>query len=274
VNKILAVRPAFRIFCLTVSLGVALSSPSSGATSGAKPLAFNSVPTPKFAFPHYHTIGSYLEVRTSTQSVVAVNAVLRSAVIRFEHRFKVAAEQELRSVGGYIPPEYGLFETLTNVNFASANSDVVSVLLPTVQAYPAGVPYEAWLATTVMVSNGKSIDLSKALFVRQSSALHAIARAVYSDIVSGSTPTERCVAEGLKIITNTAALRGGFAPTKSHYRYFALTSNGLAVGIPQAQVASDACGRVEETIPYKALLPYLSSNGKELVAAVQSSGEH
>ena len=58
-------------------------------------------------------------------------------------------------------------------------------------------------------------------------------------------------------------------PTMSNYRYFALTPQGLAVGFEQDTVASPPCGRVEVTVPYSVLRPYLSRLGATLIAAVR-----
>ena len=59
-----------------------------------------------------------------------------------------------------------------------------------------------------------------------------------------------------------------YRPTARNYRYFALTPNGLAVG----SWLEEACTRLQATVPYTRLRPYLTSLGRQLVAGVRRPG--
>lgn len=56
-----------------------------------------------------------------------------------------------------------------------------------------------------------------------------------------------------------------YAPRAHNYRYFALTIRGLAVGFWQAP----ACDRLQATVRYSHVRPYLSKLGERLVAGVR-----
>ena len=74
-----------------------------------------------------------------------------------------------------------------------------------------------------------------------------------------------CVARGPRKL-----LAEGTRPTAENLAHFALTPAGLAVGFKAGQVAGQACGRVEATVPYATLAPSLGPLGKRLVAGVRA----
>jgi hypothetical protein len=59
-----------------------------------------------------------------------------------------------------------------------------------------------------------------------------------------------------------------YVTSARNYREFALTPTGLAVGVNE----TGACGRMEATVPYRMVRPYLSTLGETLVAGVRRPG--
>jgi hypothetical protein len=58
----------------------------------------------------------------------------------------------------------------------------------------------------------------------------------------------------------------GLRPVAENFKYFALVPAGLALGFPNGQIAGLACGRIEVTVPYGQITPYLSSLSRVLVS--------
>jgi hypothetical protein len=94
------------------------------------------------------------------------------------------------------------------------------------------------------------------LFAAPSRALPVLARAWKAQVRRTQPQMWRCV----KVIPSA------YRPTARNYRLFALTPRGLVVGFWQAP----ACNRLQATVPYAALRPYLSRLGARLIAGVRA----
>ncbi|MGA2037610.1 MAG: hypothetical protein ABSH04_08525 [Acidimicrobiales bacterium] len=175
----------------------------------------------------------------------------------------MAVSEEARVA--YVPEAGpGVYALTPRSDLMSASSTVVSALIPALRLFPGGNDGEGWLSTTIDVSSGKSIQILD-LFEAPAAALRAIGTSAHAFVMAGNS----CVRGEDLYLEQTRQPVPGFSPTGANYRYLALTRAGLAVGFPNGQLASPSCGRVEVTIPYKVIAPYLNKVGKSLVSGVR-----
>lgn len=203
------------------------------------------------------TRGTYPQVSRPGVDLVAVNTVLRRAVLDDERRFVA----KMRPVDPRTAP--GLYQTSPRRRLISASSIVVSALIPTVALFPAGNDGDGWLSVTVQVATGRRVGIAD-LFGDPSKGLKALASAVRKRL----TAVNMCV-KGSILGDPTMSFARGFAPTIDHYKHFALTPGGLAIGYPLGQVSGPMCGRIEFTLPYSIVRDYFSPLGQELVQGVR-----
>lgn len=222
---------------------------------------------PALGVARYRSSGAYLRVSASEISLTAVNRDLRRSALADEKAYAVSAEHDERE-GGKSGIGFGRYLVAPVRRLVSASSVVVSELVPVLEAYPAGVPAETWESLTVDVPSARGVGLAQ-LFSSPSQGLSVLAARAYREVLAGDSQTDHCVqlVQGRRPVGGSPP--GAFAPSVANYEHFALTASGLAVGIPQGAVASDVCGRVEATIAYSTLRPYLSALGRRLVAGVR-----
>jgi hypothetical protein len=264
---------------LTITLGltIVMAQPAwmggvAGALAGVaapQALVVEEVALPPLGVPHYWSSGEYLRVSFPNISTRVINKVLRRSALADEKDYAALALREERSLGRTLPVELGRYAVTPEKGLVSASSVVVSALIPVEEAYPAGVVGEVWQSQAVETASGRAVVDLQQLFSYPKQALLVVADRVYSDVVTGKSPTDLCVQEAEGHQVTRGPPPGAFAPTAADYRYFALTPTGVAIGIPQGAVASDACGRVEVTIPYLTLHPYFNSLGRRLVSGVR-----
>jgi hypothetical protein len=249
-----------------VSLWTNGSQVGLGSVAPIRGIEVSESPLPPLGVPHYQSSGTYLRVFSSEISVRAVNEALQGSALANERVFAMSARDEERRLGKTVPLEPGRYTVTPDRHLISASSVVVSALIPVLEAYPAGVPDEVWQSQTVEVPSGRPVVNLETLFSDPQRALSVVADATYGDVVSGKSVTDLCVqqVQGHRVAGGPAP--GGFAPTAANYKYFALIATGVAIGIPQGAVASDACGRVEVTIPYSVLDGYFNSLGRLLAS--------
>jgi len=137
--------------------------------------------------------------------------------------------------------------------YLSASTGVVSALLPMRELYPGGNDGDGWIAVTVRVPSGERVSLGQ-LFTDPSVALPALAGAWLGRLTDG---------ERTYCVVNYLA---DYTPTLSHYKNYALTPEGIAVGFWQ----EPACERLAAIVPYSAIRPYLSPFGQRVVATVRA----
>jgi hypothetical protein len=131
----------------------------------------------------------------------------------------------------------------------------VRALLPAIKLYPCGTEGRTWVATTVRVSSAARVSITD-LFVQPAPALRVLERAWKTQIRRSQPRMWQCA----------KASSATFPPTAHNYRYFALTPRGLALGLGQG---APTCDRVQGTVPYPILRPYLSRLGATLIAGVR-----
>jgi hypothetical protein len=128
----------------------------------------------------------------------------------------------------------------------------VSALLPrTLQTCCSQPGGEGWLSITVRVPSGRPVAIS-ALFADRSRGLRVFGSAWRAAIRRQGNPCPDTYQE----VYGTSA---------RNYREYALTPEGLAVGVDE----TGACGPMEATVPNDIVRPYLSTLGKELIAGVR-----
>ena len=189
-----------------------------------------------------------------------MNAALRNTLLAEQRRYaRVALADEAQNPAPVQLGYQGLFETSTVPRLISANTVVVSALIPVDEIFPGGHEAGYWLSVTVLVPSGAQVRLPQ-LFANPSRALRAIARLARSTLRRESS----CVRQSM---ARDPLLERGFAPRVANFRHFALTTRGLTIGFPIGQVALGICNRVQTTLPYAAIRSRLSRLGRDLVAA-------
>jgi hypothetical protein len=139
----------------------------------------------------------------------------------------------------------------------SASTLVVSALFPVKLCEPGATGCDFWFSITVWVPSGEVIVLQR-LFAHPRTGLRALADLVKRRIVASN----RCVARFLDT--------KGIGPTWDHYRSWALTPSGLAIGFDTSQISNPFCGPVQVTVRYQSIRLYLSTLGKELVLGTRT----
>jgi hypothetical protein len=214
--------------------------------------------TPALSPCHFVTSGTYPQVSSRGLDLRAVNATLRDAVIDDERAF----------VG---PPSCrpthmvkGTYRTLPRRSLMSASTRVVSFLIPLLGLVGGGNEGQRWISVTARVPSGARVSFLDLL------GNHDALEPVAAVIRRGTLRDNVCV-------RNAVALPGGdgrryadgLAPVAENFKDFGLTPAGLSIGFPNDDVTGAVCGRIEVTVPYQLIEPYLSSLERELVAAVR-----
>lgn len=213
-------------------------------------LAIVQARTPRLRVPRYDTSGTYPQVTGGSMDLHAVNAALRGAVLADQRVFAPYARSEKPKVAY---PDHGVYRTGADRKYVSASTVVVSALIPlTREVFPGQPGGDGWLGITVRVPSGTRVTITD-LFADPGQGLRALATAWKARI--RRTPGRPC----LRIYSSD------YRPTAEHYRAFALTPAGIAVG--SREVA--ACYRLVATVPYPVLQPFLSKLGSTLVAGVR-----
>jgi hypothetical protein len=219
-------------------------------SDSASPLTVIKAPTPRFRVPRYDTRGTYPQVRGSDLDLRKVNAALREAVLADQRQYAPYARKAARVANPY----RGVYRTSVDRRLISASTVVVSALMPATELYPGGSLGKGWLAVTVRVPSGAPVRITD-LFATPSRGLRVLAKAWKAQVRRANPETWPCVRLHLP----------DYRPSASNYRYFALALRGLAVGFWQ----EEACNRLQATVPYPILRPYLSKLGARLIAGVR-----
>jgi hypothetical protein len=204
--------------------------------------------------------GNYLQVAGRASRLSRVNTALRGAGIGDE-------EQDWRDYRPYPPwppgtSWYVAYQAVPDRRLVSASTVVVSALIRVSAPPPHGNEGAWWGSVTVDVATGHVVRLGD-LFAGVAPALKALARAARREL-SANNP---CVRGSLADPQGHYAL--GFAPTTVDYQDFALLPTGIAVGFSNDQVSGPACGRVEVTIPYSVVRPFMAKEGIRLMRGVR-----
>jgi hypothetical protein len=199
--------------------------------------------------------GRYPQVFHNGVPLRAVNAALRAAVLADE-RSLIAGGCPPAGPGGRPAP--GIYDTEPRLQLISASSVVVSALMPAGKIPPGANFSYNWAAVTIRVATARQIGIA-ALFERPYQGLKAVAAAARARLSARNICVRR--------LPNPT----GFKPTISNYRYFALTTKGLAIGFTAGTVAPRICGYFLVTLPYTLLRPYLGKVGRELIVGVRAA---
>jgi hypothetical protein len=216
----------------------------------AVPLKVIAAATPRFPVPRYETKGTYPQVRDGDVDLRGVNVALREAVLADQRAYAPYARREKPRVQY---KEYGVYRTAINRRLLSASTVVVSALLPsTREVFPGQHGGDAWLGITVRVPSGAPVTIT-GLFANPRRGLRVLAMAWKTRIrQTSAAPCLRIYPED-------------YTPTVAHYKDFALTPRGIAVGTGEVE----ACYRLVATVPYRVLRPHLSKLGAALIAGLR-----
>jgi hypothetical protein len=199
--------------------------------------------------------GMYPQVFDKGAPLRAVNAALRASAL--------ADERSLIAGGcppGRIGPAPAIYKPHPEIeSMISASSVVVSALI-LAESSPPGANFSyGWAAVTVRVATATPVSVAE-LFQSPREGLRAVAAAARARLAA-QLSARKCWVQSP---TST-----GIAPTTSNYRYFALTTRGLAIGFTAGVVAPRVCGQFSVTIPYEQLYPHFGKLGRELVTGVR-----
>jgi hypothetical protein len=238
-----------------------------GTGPAATSLEVVGTPAPKLSVPNYRTRGTYPTVAGAGVDLAPVNATLREAVLEAQRSYASSIQKTRVKMPWLFRPTYrhaGVYQLSPKRRLTAASTVVVSTLIPLLRLLPGGNNGSTWLSVTVEVPSGRPVALSD-LFAEPKRGLRALASAVKRRVEA----TNACIRQSVRDPLAGGLNARGFRPTPSNYRYFALTPSGLAVGLPIGQVGGSSCGRVEATVPYDVLHPFLSQLGRKLVAGVR-----
>jgi hypothetical protein len=265
---------------LAAVVGLAIATASGCATSNdktaarpsapntARPLIVSPAQTPPLAVPNYHTTGSYPRVNDRGIDLDRVNTALRQAVLDDQHAYARIARRIEAKLPKRLQRQYpGTYKTSPAAGLISASSVVVSALIPLTRLFPAGNEGATWLSTTISVPTGMRIALADLFQPPAQRGLDALARGVARRL-------NPCVQTSISDPVLHGLYGRALAPRWNNYRYFALTPAGLTIGFPNATIAAPTCGRVQITVPYSALRPYLGQHGQRLIAGVRAPKQH
>lgn len=237
--------------------GARAASPSPGRN--VYPLRVVEVKTPKLDWScktaSISVGGTYPQVLHDGVPLSTVNAALRAAALA-DQRFVVSGA--CPQSGRYGRPTPAIYRPEPDLTLRiSASSVVVSALMLAVSTPPAANFSYDWTAATVRVATAARVGIGD-LFHSPSEGLRTIAAAVRVRL----SASHACV--------RRSPNPSGFAPTSSNYRYFALTTKGLAIGFTAGAIAPRSCGWFLVTVPYTVLRPHLNSLGRTLIAGVRA----
>jgi hypothetical protein len=220
---------------------------------GVHSLEVISQSVPAFRVSQWDTRGSIPQVVAPSVDVRRVNEALRSAIVADERAIEPNAK---RCSIGTNKAYRGIYSVQFNRTLLSASSKVVSALLPAVKVCPGGNDGHGWIAVTVRVPSGVSLSLSDLLRdpPRAIPALVAEWKARVRRVDPGFW--QRCISPYPFL----------YVATSANVRYFALTSEGLALGFPQAP----ACERSSAILGYRSIASLLSSKGKSIATEVRA----
>jgi hypothetical protein len=250
--------PALAVLAAGVYLGVPPAAADRlhsmrHAVARTTPLTILEEPTPVVRVPRYDTSGTYPQARGADLDLRKANAALRKAVLADQRAYAPDARKAAR-----MPNRYrGVYRTSVDRRLLSASTVVVSALLPATELYPGGSLGKGWLAMTVRVPSGAPVRISQ-LFTDSTRGLRVLADEWKAQFRRANPDAWQCVRLHLR----------DYRPAPSNYRYFALTPRGIAVGFWQ----EPACNRLQATVSYALLRPYLSRLGKQLVDGVRRPG--
>lgn len=237
------------LVCVAVLLAAATAFAGSARSGQTRALRIVATPTPHFPLRHYVTSGHYPNVR-GTPGLAITNAALRGAILADQRKYARRARWYANHAGAF----QGHYQTSIDRALTSASTVVVSTLIPAGKYFPGGNDGEMWISATVDVRTGKTLSLGQ-LLANPRLALPALARDWRASLLRQHSSWRQMVTE----------YRPSYPATLMHYRHFALTPTGLAVGFPQEPAGS----RLAALIPYRFVDAYLSRLGKRLVAGVR-----
>jgi pimeloyl-ACP methyl ester carboxylesterase len=236
---------------------VAAFERDAAATTPATSLSVSEVKVPDLGVRRYDTTGTYPQVSGGGLDLSVVNAALKGAVLSDESAYRKAAQSFVDGDTG--PQEYrGVYDMSSDSSEVLANTGLVSTMYPSLELYPGGNDGGGWITTTVRVPSGTKVALAD-LFPAGSDYLAVVAAKVRALV----NKTYYCIPPGGEPVEQQA-FDEGLSPTEENYAKWALTPDGLDIGLGQAQIGIEACGTHRFEIPWSALQSALSPAGKKL----------
>jgi hypothetical protein len=147
----------------------------------------------------------------------------------------------------------------------SASSAVVSALIPVISVLPGGNDGELWAAGTYLVPSGAPVSL-QSLFASPSQGMTEMARLARAAF----TAKYSCISQDASAFGNDP-FEPDWAPTPSNYRYWSMTPAGLSIGFINGFVADEACGRMQVTLGWSQLRPWLTTSAGQLISELRSA---
>lgn len=211
--------------------------------------------TPSLSTCYTVTSGSYPQVSGGGLDLTLVNANLRRAVEDPQRSLASGATRGCRAS----PLMKFTYRTIPDKTLISASTKVVSALIPTLILPPLGNDGETWISETARVPSGVVVSFPS-LIAGGRRGLSAVAVLIRRQAIRDKACVGNAVGDS-SYGPRSFDLRGRYD--------FALIRRGLAIGFANGQIAGPSCGRIEVTVPYALLQPYLSAAGRKLIADVR-----
>lgn len=234
----------------------------------ATPLVVHEVRTPQFRLPHYVTQGTYPRVAGGALDLRDVNSALRAVIVEDQRRYATLARRTVKVIPRNQNGPDGVYQTGIGHWLISASSVVVSGLIPDLELFPGGNDGAGWIPFTVLVPSGKSVTQLQ-LIAQGHNGVHAFTAAVlrYAKRHYGR---RTCAGAAYRLAANgNSQFTALSARVRLAASTIALVRDGVVVGTPN-YVIPPACGRIEVTVPYRIIRPYLSDLARTLIANIRA----
>ena len=256
-------------FAVLILVGTACSAqPHSVATRSQTddrggPIRALGAAVPALQVPNYDTSGFYPQVAGGGVDWRPVNAALHDQVAADQAAYAADARQS-NFVGSDAPPDVGTYRLDFSPPLMFATAAVASTLYPSLKLFPGGNDGSGWMDLTLTVPAALRISLQDIVSTAKLAGFAAAVRA-------GALATSECLRTandpaGEQFWAGNAA---GFTPTFDHFRHFALTHDGLDVGLEQSQAGPAACSTVRVKLPWSTVRPFLTDRGRALMGSLR-----
>jgi len=217
--------------------------------------------------------------RVAGVGLSAANRSLRRLVEEYEAQYRPGAKYSVREcvrlglrkcrlqrgLGFFVflnrPQRFGVLHLSGHAAILDA-PQALSVLIPTIMAYPGGIAYEGWFSATVLLDSGRVIRLHDLIRGRRNRL--RLARLAKSMMLHKHPWLKQYLTDPIDGRINVR----GFIPRAGNYSHYVLLRKGLRIGFVGEQVGFQ--GRLWVTIPYDRTRGYLSPLGRRLVQAAMA----
>jgi hypothetical protein len=248
-----------------LALGLALPTTSAAAPAAARgaPQYGIGLVNLHLHLPGYHVRVIVPQLASDAPTARRANASLRRSGARLVRQWALFVAHRLPGARGRHLPS-GTFDVIPRLGLTAASPLLVNTLLPVLGLCVVCTGVQYWSSDAVLLPSGDSVDLYDVLFAQHRLALDAIARDIRRQYEHFKPEPNACTAQMRRDhqpAPSVASLVHGLV----YDHDLALESNGLEVGYNQGYLYDEACGLSPFLIPYRAVLPFASTEGRHLI---------